>query len=90
MPKEPEYPKEIFTYPTESENSPAISSSSYSLEDNGGLAKRLKLDSDSQVDLWDKPKPATPHKPARPSTKTVYINQPGLFSTNFTSPPRGS
>ena len=65
--KEPDYPKEIFTDPTESEHSSAIGSSQDSLEEDNRLAKHLKLDSDSLVDLWDQPKPATPHKLPRPS-----------------------
>lgn len=66
--KDPKCPKEIFTDQTESEHSAAISSSQDSIEENSALAKRLKIDSDSLVDLWDQPKPTTPHKLQRPLT----------------------
>ena len=90
MAQEHEFQKDVLTDPTESEHSPAISSSEDILDNYGSPVKQLKLDSDSLVDLWDQPKPATPHKLHRPSTQPVYKRPAGLFSTNFTSPPRGS
>ena len=45
--KEPYYSKDIFTEPTESENSDAIDNSSDGVEQDGSVAKKLKFDSDS-------------------------------------------